>query len=77
MCLDAFKIQSHLMFFDTVLNSALTMLNNLHRAFIETATKMWAYARCLPVPKQPPPRLIIGTSTISPNSGTYTLDFGF
>jgi hypothetical protein len=63
--LDAFKIQSHLMFFDTGLNSATTMLRNIQRAFTETATKMWAYARCLPVLKQPPAKLIISTSTTS------------
>ncbi|KAJ8127025.1 hypothetical protein O1611_g6612 [Lasiodiplodia mahajangana] len=59
--LNAFKIQSHLMFFDTGLNSAVTMLNNIHRAFLETATKMWAYARCLPALKQPPQKIIIET----------------
>ncbi|KAI0459429.1 hypothetical protein F5B21DRAFT_301660 [Xylaria acuta] len=53
------------MFFDTGLNSAPTMLNNIHRAFMETATKMWAYARCLPAPKQPPPKIIISTPTAS------------
>lgn len=52
-CTDAFKIQSHLMFFDTALNSADTMLRNIYEAFAETATKMWAYIRCLPRPKQP------------------------
>ncbi|KAI0189400.1 hypothetical protein EV127DRAFT_109620 [Xylaria flabelliformis] len=49
------------MFFDTGLNSSSTMLNNIHRAFVETATKMWAYARCLPAPKRPPPGMIIKT----------------
>jgi hypothetical protein len=54
------------MFFDTGLNSASTMLSNIHRAFTETATKMWAYARCLPAPKQPPPKLIISTQATAP-----------
>ncbi|KAI0395058.1 hypothetical protein F5Y17DRAFT_223007 [Xylariaceae sp. FL0594] len=49
------------MFFDTELNSASTVLKNVHKAFAETATKMWAYARCLPTRKQPPPRVIICT----------------
>jgi telomerase reverse transcriptase len=47
------------MFFDTELNSASTVLKNVHKAFTETATKMWAYARCLPTQKQPSPKLII------------------
>jgi telomerase reverse transcriptase len=44
---DAFKIQSHLMFFDTSHNSRRGVLANIYAAFSETATKMWAYARCL------------------------------
>ncbi|RWA12419.1 hypothetical protein EKO27_g2666 [Xylaria grammica] len=59
--LNAFKIQSHIIFFDTKLNSVPTMLNNVYRAFRETATKMWAYTRCLPVPKQPSPGIVIKT----------------
>lgn len=47
------------MFFDTTLNSAETMLKNIYDAFAETATKMWAYARCLPRPKQPAESLVI------------------
>ncbi|CAJ2501650.1 Uu.00g045030.m01.CDS01 [Anthostomella pinea] len=61
--LNAFKIQSHLMYFDTGVNSVLTMLTNVHNAFTETATKMWAYARCLPAPKQPSAKMV--NSTIS------------
>ncbi|EGO53691.1 hypothetical protein NEUTE1DRAFT_19417, partial [Neurospora tetrasperma FGSC 2508] len=45
--LNAFKIQSHLLFFDTTHNSFRTTLRNLYSAFIETAIKMWAHARCL------------------------------
>ena len=55
---DAFKIQSHLMFFDTALNSADTMLRNIYEAFAETATKMWAYVRCLPRQKRPAAGLV-------------------
>ncbi|KAI1415905.1 hypothetical protein F5Y13DRAFT_155612 [Hypoxylon sp. FL1857] len=47
------------MFFDSELNSAHTMLSNIYDAFSETATKMWAYARCLPVQKQPSAALVI------------------
>lgn len=59
--LNAFKIQSHLMYFDTSLNSAPVMLSNLYNAFIETATKTWAYARCLPAARRPAPGLLIRT----------------
>ncbi|KAK9770635.1 putative Telomerase reverse transcriptase [Seiridium cardinale] len=59
--LNAFRIQSHIMYFDTSLNSSVTMLSNLHGAFIETATKAWAYARCLPQSKRPAPGLVIRT----------------
>ncbi|KAK8055527.1 hypothetical protein PG993_000754 [Apiospora rasikravindrae] len=45
--LNAFKIQSHLMFLDTSHNAAATVLSNLFSAFAETANKAWAYARCL------------------------------
>ncbi|KAK8140264.1 hypothetical protein PG984_000330 [Apiospora sp. TS-2023a] len=45
--LNAFKIQSHLMFLDTSHNAAATVLSNLFSAFVETASKAWAYARCL------------------------------
>jgi telomerase reverse transcriptase len=59
--LNAFRIQSHLMYLDTSLNSTQTMLLNLRSAFVETATKMWAYARCLPRGKKPSPALVIRT----------------
>ncbi|KAK6954528.1 hypothetical protein Daesc_004495 [Daldinia eschscholtzii] len=59
--LNAFRIQSHIMYFDSVLNSAGTILNNIYGAFSETATKMWAYARCLPTQKQPSSALVIKT----------------
>ncbi|RFU33620.1 hypothetical protein B7463_g2724, partial [Scytalidium lignicola] len=59
--LNAFKIQAHAMFFDTSLNSVTTVLSNIYSAFIETATKMWAYARCLPLRNQPSPKLVIKT----------------
>ncbi|KAG6001439.1 hypothetical protein E4U21_004328 [Claviceps maximensis] len=43
--LSAFKIQSHLMFFDTAHNSTTTVLGSLRHAFQETARKMVAYIR--------------------------------
>lgn len=54
-----FKIQCHAMFFDTSHNSLSTVQLNIYKAFIETATKMWSYARCLPVKKQPSMTLVI------------------
>ncbi|KAF4460773.1 hypothetical protein FALBO_12428, partial [Fusarium albosuccineum] len=61
--LNAFKIQSHLMFFDTSHNSPRTVLDSLHGAFRETANKTWAYMRCLGKAKQPRSELVIRTIT--------------
>lgn len=61
--INSFKIQSNVMFFDTRHNTPGTVLRNLQEAFVETATKAWAYARCLAPGKQPGPRLV--TDTIS------------
>lgn len=58
--INAFKIQSHLMFFDTAHNSLPTVLSNVYSAFVETAGKTWAYARCLPRGKRPTARLVVG-----------------
>ncbi|EFQ29316.1 telomerase reverse transcriptase [Colletotrichum graminicola M1.001] len=59
--LNAFKIQSHLMFYDTKHNALETVTSNLHKAFVETAEKMWAYWRCLPARKRPSNGLIMQT----------------
>ncbi|GJC83839.1 telomerase reverse transcriptase [Colletotrichum liriopes] len=59
--LNAFKIQSHLMFYDTKHNALETVTSNLHKAFTETAEKMWAYWRCLPAGKRPGDGLIMQT----------------
>ena len=48
------------MFFDSSHNSQRTILANIYRAFVETATKSWAYTRCLPKEKQPSSKLMIG-----------------
>ncbi|KAF9878997.1 putative telomerase reverse transcriptase [Colletotrichum karsti] len=61
--INAFKIQSHLMFYDTKHNALNTVITNLHKAFMETADKMMAYWRCLPVGKRPTESLL--TQTIS------------
>jgi hypothetical protein len=49
------------MFLDTSHNSLSTVLSNIHGAFVETATKMHTYNRCLPNEKQPAPHLIVKT----------------
>ncbi|KAG5926155.1 hypothetical protein E4U42_003572 [Claviceps africana] len=59
--LNAFKIQSHLMFFDTAHNSTSTVLESLRHAFYETARKMVAYIRCLARARRPRPSLVIET----------------
>ncbi|KAG9231544.1 hypothetical protein BJ875DRAFT_382758 [Amylocarpus encephaloides] len=51
------------MFLDTAFNSLPTVTSNVHSAFIETATKMWTYAKCLPVGKQPGTKLLCKTIT--------------
>jgi len=57
--IDTFKIQAHAMFLDTTFNSFPTVISNVYSAFIETATKMWTYTRCLPTKKQPGTKLVI------------------
>ncbi|PNH76610.1 hypothetical protein VD0001_g907 [Verticillium dahliae] len=59
--LNAFKIQSHIMFYDTVHNSPRTVYSNLFESFTETATKMLAYAKCLGPNQRPAPRMVIRT----------------
>ncbi|KAK5663294.1 hypothetical protein OQA88_3721 [Cercophora sp. LCS_1] len=61
--LNAFKVQSHLVFYDTAHNSRQAVLANAYGAFVETATKMWAYARCLPKDKKPGLSLLVDTVT--------------
>lgn len=57
--INSFKIQSNMMFYDTRYNTLSTVLRNLYEAFTESATKAWAYLRCLSREKQPGPRLVI------------------
>jgi len=51
------------MYLDTTYNSTATVLSNIYTSFLETATKMWTYARCLPINKQPGTKLLIKTIT--------------
>ncbi|EGX91766.1 telomerase reverse transcriptase, putative [Cordyceps militaris CM01] len=60
---DAFKIQSHLMFYDTSHNSPATVLDTLRAAFRQTALKMWAYMRALHRTARPRPGLVKLTIT--------------
>jgi hypothetical protein len=50
------------MFLDTSFNSFRTVFSNIYECFVETATKMWQYAKCLPVQKQPGARVVISES---------------
>ncbi|KAK1714870.1 hypothetical protein BDP67DRAFT_513360 [Colletotrichum lupini] len=47
------------MFYDTKHNTLKTVMSNLHKAFAETAEKMWAYWRCLPTNKRPGDGLVV------------------
>jgi hypothetical protein len=60
---DSFKLQSHAMYLDTTYNSLPTVLTNIYTSFLETATKTYAYARCLPSSKQPTVALLTRTIT--------------
>jgi hypothetical protein len=51
------------MYLDTSYNSTTTVLTNIYTSFLETATKMWTYAKCLPVGKQPGTKLLVKTIT--------------
>jgi telomerase reverse transcriptase len=59
---DTFKLQAHAMFLDTAFNSLNTVRENVYSAFVETATKMCAYIRCLPKSKKPGFMLMISGS---------------
>ncbi|KAI7921925.1 telomerase reverse transcriptase [Pyricularia oryzae] len=59
--LNAFKIQSHLMFFDSTHNSRRTVMANLFGALAETARKMWAYARAMPLGRRPRTHVVLQT----------------
>lgn len=48
------------MFFDMSLNSRSAVLANIYTAAVETATKMWAYARCMQAAKRPGSGVVVG-----------------
>jgi len=51
------------MYLDTTYNSLPTVLANIYNSFLETATKTYTYARCLPSSKQPTVALLTRTIT--------------
>jgi hypothetical protein len=51
------------MFFDTSLNSRSAVLANIYTAAVETATKMWAYARCMKAAKRPGSGVVVGMNS--------------
>ncbi len=65
------------MFLDTSFNSTTTVLKNVHSAFVETATKMWMYAKCLPAGKRPGTKLVIRTSIARSFIFSLTIFFEF
>lgn len=59
--LNAFKIQTHVMFLDTTFNSQRTVLSTIYQNFMEAAMKFYRYAKCLPSARRPQPSLMIKT----------------
>ena len=56
----ALKIQTHRMFLDTNLNSAMTVLSTIYQNFVEAAMKYHRYAKCMGGEKHPQQDLLIG-----------------
>lgn len=50
------------MFYDTSHNANRTVLNSLRSTFVETASKMYAYLRCLGKTQQPSSEMILRKS---------------
>lgn len=58
--LNAFRLQSHMMFYDTSHNPPSVTLANLRAAFSETARKSCAYMTCLPPHRRPGDSVVVG-----------------
>ena len=58
--LNAFRLQSHMMFYDTAHNPPVVTLENLRAAFAETARKSCAYVACLPTERRPTEGVVVG-----------------
>lgn len=59
--LNAFRLQSHAMFYDTTHNRPRVALSNLRGALVETARKACAYVACLPRERRPVEGLVVAT----------------
>lgn len=59
--LNAFRLQSHAMFYDTTHNRPRVALSNLRGALVETARKACAYVSCLPRGMRPAEGLVVAT----------------
>lgn len=62
----AFKIQTHKMFLDPVLNAPATIMFTVYQNFLETAMKCFRYIKCMPTAKQPTAALLKGTTPAPP-----------
>ncbi|KAF7928563.1 uncharacterized protein EAE98_005619 [Botrytis deweyae] len=59
--LNSLTLQTHPMYLDTSHNSLSTVRKNIYTSYVESATKMMAYIKCLPVAKKPKSALVIKT----------------
>lgn len=59
--LNSLTLQTHPMYLDTSHNSLSTVRKNIYTSYVESATKMMAYIKCLPVAKKPKRALVIKT----------------
>ncbi|KAF7867253.1 hypothetical protein EAF04_005336 [Stromatinia cepivora] len=59
--LNSLTLQTHPMYLDTSHNSLITVHKNIYTSYLESATKMMTYIKCLPVAKKPKCALIIRT----------------
>lgn len=58
--LNAFRLQSHMMFYDTAHNPPSVTLANIRAALAETARKSCAYVTCLPPDRRPSEGVVVG-----------------
>lgn len=59
--LNTFKIQCHAMFIDMALNSKMVVARNVYEIFVESASKMCAYDKCLPPGKRAGTKMLVRT----------------
>ena len=58
----------HAMLMDTSHNSTTTVMSNLYTCFLETAKKLFYYAKSLPVKRRPNTNLMLSTAILSLNA---------